>query len=82
MDRIGIERLCVFAMPPVPFVCLAASKRFTQRCTVVPFSPNNSATSRHDCPAVTNSGEYPVRPLGTGRETGRSDAARRKASFR
>jgi sugar phosphate isomerase/epimerase len=25
MDRVGIERLCVFGMPPVPFVQLAAS---------------------------------------------------------
>jgi hypothetical protein len=24
MDRVGIERLCVFGMPPVPFVHFAA----------------------------------------------------------
>jgi hypothetical protein len=36
-----------------------SSKRFTQRCTVVPFSPNSAATSRHDWPAVTSS--YPCR---------------------
>ena len=34
MSRIGIERLCVFAMPPVQFVHLAADLQY--RYTAIP----------------------------------------------